>query len=293
MSKNYDKLLFVIALLLFGVGLGIYFIGAESDSGRKLKFEPLFDGAWEPVPVPEVASVEAAWPEAPEQSSGWVYDVFTPPQIYVDNEGQFSIIPIRDKIPPPPFGLRLIRMERPLYRIQLEGYIEEDFSDPDKRLLLFYDVKTKKSLRLRSKGHSEESRFEVLQFEITRHTVSDDDSSLIRVATATILDWDDGREYKLLHTEPLYGAGMEIVLQSAEYDLIEVHLQSAGERFETPLGSHTLDSIDFDAKTVTVTRHGTEQFDSETKTLRLENVKTEPPSTKESEGNIIDTDAKF
>jgi NOL1/NOP2/fmu family ribosome biogenesis protein len=51
--------------------------------------------------------------------------VFTPPKIFIDENGQFSEEGWEPPVPPPPFGIYLSKIERKPYRIQIEGYIEE------------------------------------------------------------------------------------------------------------------------------------------------------------------------
>ena len=273
MTKIYRIGFFVLGMLMLigiGVGFSVHFADARLSSLQGI--DSLKGEAWKPILAAEAVAAEATWPEAPKQSSDWVYEIFTPPKIYIDSAGNFSIVPIRDPVSPPPFDLHLVEMHRLRYRIQLEGYIEEDFSDPSKRLFLFYDIEAKKSLRLRTSGHSDESEFEVRSLEVSSPTIHED-GSLVRIASAVILDRRDGLEYKLLNAEPLYQDKLNIVLQSNKDPSIKVVLQAVEESFETPMGHYTLDAIDLEAKTATVTRHKTEVFEARTKVLQLNDSK--------------------
>src|SRR5690606_8501223 len=70
------------------------------------------------------------WPSAPEQSTGpeWVYDVFTPPEIYYDNvTKQFTVsAPFTPPPQEPPFGVELIEIRPDVFPLQLVGYIGDE-----------------------------------------------------------------------------------------------------------------------------------------------------------------------
>lgn len=289
MNKIYDKLLFVVALLILGVGVGFYFMNTGAVPESSAEIAPPSGAAYESIPIPRAGQAEANWPEAEPQSSTWVYDVFTPPKIYINKDGDFTIeAPYDDTLPPPPFGLYLATMEPELYRIQLEGYIEEDLSDSNKSLLLFYDVQAEDSLRLRPGSKSDASEFEVISFDVKRNV--GDDGSITKTATTKIMDLRASKEVVLTHKEPLYEDRIEIVLRSNEDPSIEVRPQAAGEQFETPLGQYVLDAIDLDGQTVTVTKQETQDFDAETQVLGLKS-QTEEPETTNSETTTTTPDS--
>ena len=85
MNKIYDKLLLAIAVLLLAGGVFLYL--QKSDAVTSLN--PSIDV--QPADKPylrettsSLSPAEVNWPEASEQSTGWLYDVFTPPKIFID-----------------------------------------------------------------------------------------------------------------------------------------------------------------------------------------------------------------
>lgn len=98
---------------------------------------PTSGRAYEPSNLKVAVPESRRWADAPSQPAGaeWRFEVFTPPEIYynVDTK-QFTVIPPTIKKPsgpevgpppPPPFGLELVRVEQPLFRLQLVGALGE------------------------------------------------------------------------------------------------------------------------------------------------------------------------
>ena len=49
----------------------------------------------------------------------------------------------------PPFGIYLAKIEKEPYRIQIEGYMQEDATDASKTLLLMFNEEVQKQVRVR------------------------------------------------------------------------------------------------------------------------------------------------
>lgn len=279
MNKIYDKLLLVIALLVLAGGLFLYSQASGGSAGDVAVDTTPANNPYEGKPIPESEDVEANWPEAVEQSSGWLYEVFTPPQIFIDAEGQFSIVPIRPPAPPEPFGVYLADIQRNPYRLQLEGYIEEDTSDVNKSLLLFFDEEQRRQVRARPGDTTEEHEFEVTDFEIER--IRTDDGGIDKRATATIYDQRRETEIELVHGERRFDAGVTVVIRSKEDSSVDVELTEAPTEFETPSGIYTLQEINLEESSVTIKKQGTEDREAETSVLSVES--SEPESTDETD----------
>ena len=106
MNKIYDKLLLAIAVLVLTGGVFLYI--QKSSVAPSLNSPIDVQTADKPY-LPEKASsptpAEVNWPEASEQSTGWRYDVFTPPKIFIDEDGRFSEEGWEPPEPPSPFGI--------------------------------------------------------------------------------------------------------------------------------------------------------------------------------------------
>lgn len=280
MNKVYDKLLLALAVLALLAGVGLYVVksGAVPPGKPTISLETTGD-AYSITPVPASTDVAVTWPEAPEQSTGWVYDVFTPPKIYIDANNQWTIIPIEGVTPPPPFGVYLAEFttEKP-YRIQIEGYVEEDLKDPTKVLILLYDEELDQRIRTRVGREVTKSGFKVVDFNVER--ISDGAGNIQKVAKVTIQDLRMNEEITLKHGERLMLEAIDIVIASKEDSSVRVTLNQEGETFETPQGQYTLEQINLEELTVTVKKQGNEDRDAETKVLSVKNSKpaTQTPS---------------
>lgn len=285
MNKIYDKLLLLVAALLLAGGVVLYLqkSGATPSLSAPVNAEPA-DNPYQAEPVPASESTSAVWPDAPEQSTGWFYDVFTPPKIYIDKEGQFTAEGWTPPPPPVPFGVYLADIERKPYRIQLEGYIEEDRSDPLKTLLLMYDEEAKKQVRARPGDVKPEAEFKLLSFEIER--VRDADNNIDVIAEAKILDQRSGEEVTLVHGERRFDSGVTVVIKSEQDPGVEIMLSEAPTEFETPSGQYVLEEINLEDSSVTVKKQGIDDVEPETRTLKIRSAAASAPAKNTPKNSI-------
>lgn len=273
MNKVYDKLLLALAVLALLAGVGLYVLksGAVPPGKPTISIETTGD-AYSIIPVPASTDIVVTWPEAPEQSTGWVYDVFTPPKIYIDANNQWTIIPIEGVTPPPPFGVYLAEFttDKP-YRIQIEGYVEEDLQDPTKVLILLYDEDLDKRIRTRIGREVPKSGIEVVDFNVER--IRDGAGNIQKVATVKINDLRTDEEITLKHGERLMVEAIDITIASKEDSSVRVSLNKEGQTFETPQGHYILEQINLEELTVTVKKQGNEEHDAETKVLSVQSSK--------------------
>lgn len=279
MNKIYDKLLLAIAALLFAGGVYLYLQKSGAAPSADTVARSAADNPYEPIPIAESESVEATWPEVGPQPAGprWIYDVFTPPKIYLDlATGEFTAEPPVPPQPPVPFGIYLSGVEREAYRLQLEGYIEEDRSDSSKTLLLMYDEEAEKQVRARPGDEKPEAEFELLNFDIER--IRDGNNNIEVVATAVILDQRTGEEVTLVHGERRFESGVTAIIRSEQDPSYVKELEEAPVEFEGPLGNYTLLEINLEESSVKVEKHGVEERDPEVETLRVRrSMPTTPP----------------
>jgi len=282
MNKIYDKLLLAVALLLLAGGVFLYLqkSGATPSLNAPVNVEPA-DNPYKPVAVLPSVSAEASWPEASGNPSRpeWVYDVFTPPKIYIGKDGEFTQEGWKPPVPPPPYGIYLADIERKPYRIQLEGYIEEDRSDASKTLLLMFDEEAQKQVRARPGDDKPEAEFKLISFDIER--IRDGDNNIEIVAKATILDQRSGEEVILTHGERRYDSGLTVIIRSEEDPSYLKELDGAPAEFEGPIGQYTLLEINLEESSVKVEKQATEDQEAETQTLkaRAATPSSPPPIT--------------
>lgn len=296
MNKIYDKLLLLVAVLLLAGGAFLYLQNSgQAPTVAVPAAAALADNPYVPEVVPSTESTEANWPEVEVQSTGWRYDVFTPPKIFIDALGRFSEQGWEPTPPPPPFGIYLAEMVRKPYRIQVEGYIEEDRSDPSKTLLLMFDEEAQQQVRARPGDEKPAAEFKLLSFDINR--IRDADNNIEVVAKATILDQRTGEEVVLIHGERRYESGVTVIIRSELDASYRQELTQAPTGFTGPAGTYTLAEINLEDSSVTVEKLASEEREAEMRTLqaRTSTSSTPPISTPSSapdaapeEGNIFD-----
>ncbi len=250
MNNYYDKILLLLGVISLAVGAvvaTIFISTPDMDSSTAITRQSLSGDDFKRMTIPQIQPNVATWPEAPKQSTGWVYDVFTPPQIFLDDKGNFTIKPpYEDLAVLEPFGLYLAKLERPLYRIQMNGYTgtEDDYT------LIFKDIESGDSFRARIGTTVDSSAFKVLSFDMSRKF--GEDGSLTRTVTAQIIDLRSGDIITLTNGVTLYAEGIDIVLRSHEDPTILVRPIAEGENFSTALGEYQIEAINLDERTITV-----------------------------------------
>lgn len=281
MNKIYDKLLLALAVLALLAGVGFYVMKSGALPSAQPQVGQPADHPYQAIPVPQSSEVAATWPEATEQAPGELYDVFTPPEIYIDNDGTFIFKPPYDDTKPkPPFGVYLAEIKRDAYRIQLEGYIEEDLSDASKSLLLLSNEETGTQVRARIGQEKAAAEFKLLDFTIER--LRDEDDNPYKIVKATLLDQRTGEEVVLTHGERLFNDSFTITVRSEQDASVNIDLKEAPSEFETPAGKYVLQEINLEASTIKVEKLATDELEAETRTLNVRNTIEEDSPTVEA-----------
>ena len=94
--KHYDKIFFAIAVIAAGASCAFYFMNAPKGELLRGRVESLEQKqpsgiAWKNIVVPALQVTSIEWPEvrAQDEEGKWFFQVFTPPQIWVDKKGNF------------------------------------------------------------------------------------------------------------------------------------------------------------------------------------------------------------
>jgi len=254
MNKIYDKLFFVLALLLLLGSLAFYLAYSRSVSAVSTPELTVVDHSYAPIQVAAVSAAAVNWLQPEKQSTGWIYDVFTPPKIYLDESGRF-VNKGWEVLAEESFGVYLAALERQPYRIQLEGYIEEDITDASKSLLLLFNEESQRSVRARVGDINPAIGFEVLDFKIDR--LRDANGNPYRKVYAVILDQHSGQQVILKNDERLYQAGVTIKIRSEEDASLQLTVNQVGDRFETSVGKYVVEAISIEELSITIKKMAT------------------------------------
>ncbi|MBR4598129.1 MAG: hypothetical protein IKO42_07030, partial [Opitutales bacterium] len=131
MEKNYDKILFLAAVLAACASAFFYFDarkkaeGAAEQQSAALKLSP--SGApWSEIEVPKLNPETAStWePVKPQDEEGlWLFQLFTSPKIWVDADGQFIVEPpLKKETIKKYFGYKYGSLKNDEYPIRPKGY---------------------------------------------------------------------------------------------------------------------------------------------------------------------------
>jgi hypothetical protein len=206
-----------------------------------------------PVHVaPELPSEPSrvAWtrPAAQSEGAGWVYEVFTPPEIYFNAAARsFAVTPPRysAEVTETIFGLELLDVRPAPYRLQLAGY----FGAPGDYLAAFVSDEVPQTLLARAGRRFEELGLTLKSFDVRKVPVeSDGIGPALDIAALAVL-WDEQ-------------TGSEVVLDSRRPKLTDTPLAV----FQPPGGKGGPRSL-----------HEGDTFTDDEATYRIERIQLDPP----------------
>jgi hypothetical protein len=135
---------------------------------------PMGERGLEPVDLTVRASPGGFWEEPLVQSAGgdWIFDVFTPPIIFFNpHTSEFTLTPPLARPVEPPFGIELVRVDRPLYRLQYAAHVGEE----GRFLIEVHDLENERWVRARQGQALEDADARIVRFSVERVRVSSDD----------------------------------------------------------------------------------------------------------------------
>jgi hypothetical protein len=257
LPKHSDKILFIIGLGVLG---GSYYqfgrIDPEAQAGATVRITTPREYEVRTFAAPKIEQVR--WADARPQPAGplWIYDLFTPPLIFLDpSTGTLSPEPPRLTLDPQvaarvEFPFVLVDITRDLYRIQLSGFFGEA---PDYRVSL--EDREAGILIGRPGTVFERSDVELRSFNVERRTIDQGGTPIVEeVATAVIFDRRTQEEIALsLPGEPRYLPTPKAEFRTRDEVPIDFVLR-AGEQRKIGDFTYTLRELTFDPKLAVVVR---------------------------------------
>ena len=133
-AKSQDKIIFGVALVLLLASAGwMAMQGSKLSALRASATAGSMSAGYEAAVLDTTEAGTKTWPAAPAQTSGplWIYDVFTPPEIYYSAATKkFSVTPpprqVVEVVVEQPFGVSVVSVRPDSFRLQLVGYIGEE-----------------------------------------------------------------------------------------------------------------------------------------------------------------------
>jgi len=209
------------------------------------------------IKIPERKSTHWEPPTMQRRGEGWIYEVFSPPEIRLDPQtGQFTVLPPGGtETPVATPGLELVAVKRERFRLQLLGYV----GGGDKCLGTFENVATSEVI-LAGPGRALPSLgLAILDFNLRRApvTMPGGMTSSQWVATAVVRDETTGRVTTLTAGEPSYTETLFAVFATDDGDDDALHELRKGEELRSLEHTYRLERLELDPPTAVVARFST------------------------------------
>ena len=232
--------------------------------------------------VAEAAAVKTdVWTPPPAQSRGryWVYDAFTPPEIFYNARSKhFTVKPplaTSDDVPEEAFGVELVSVRPEPFRLQLIGYVggEGDWRGT------FENVATGEVFLARAGRRVPTLGLAIKSLDVRSETIAlpDSMSTRQRVATAVVHDERAGADVTITHRERHFTGGLSaFVAAPGETTTREVR---NGETFKLGEATYRVEKILLSPPSVEITKESPTlpQPDQRTLTPRESEESTPPP----------------
>ncbi|MBC8008732.1 MAG: hypothetical protein H7067_01385 [Burkholderiales bacterium] len=282
MSAKTNDTLYLAAggLLLAGTCVWAFLQQSDISAAKAALLPPSSGTAYETSAIALATLESKQWPQVNPQKAGaeWLFDVFTPPVIYYNVQTKkftveppvinvVSVIgdPLTPPPPPPDFGLQLVKVTQPLFRLQLVGYVGEGASargNFENQLTgdIIFGTKGKKLPDL---------NLEIVSFSADRRRIQVDGGTELVVveAVATVRDTVTGVETKL-DAKVRTPEGALIVTFKNEFDGTEVSAKS-GDVLSLGGYTFTVGTLDSAKPSAVVTKAGGGLVAPDQKTLEI------------------------
>jgi hypothetical protein len=291
-AKTNDTLFLAIGgLALLGAGVWAFVQQSDIDTLKNAPSAPASGTAYEPTAIALASPASQTWADAPDQTAGpeWIYDVFTPPKIYYNTATKTFVVepptPVVDderKQPelPTAFGLELIRVEQPLFRLQLVGYVGEG----EQARGNFLNVKTGAVIFGTTGKKLPDLDLEIVRFSATRRVVPQaGGTTLVFVeVSAVVRDTKTGVEIPLDSKTRVPEGSLQATFKVLDGTERTVR---AGESFTVGQYTYKIEDLTLAPPSAKATKEGGQRTAPETQTLTIA-----PPPASASDSNAPSTE---
>lgn len=258
--KYYDKIFFLVSLVVLGASCGYYVMNkpkiAESvDNAEALLAKKAKGIEWKEVAVPRLEVKPIEWPEVrPQDEDGrWFFQVFTPPQIWVDEDGKFiTESPLIKAMARQSFALKFGGVSNEPYPIKYVGAMGDD-KNPiiqlrNESTKAFYTARLNQPITMNVVGkngmaQSVDVGLVVKSFE--SKNVKNANNTISKIVKIVLLDKKLGKEITVYSNKPTViedSRRMTFLLPDGG----QWHVKGAGESKEVANATYTVKSVDFD-----------------------------------------------
>lgn len=271
-APSSDKILIGAAAALVLVSAGVFTLLARkyvrAQSGPPPTVQ-LADAAYTPVApaAPPVKTETWAAPAAQSRGDKWIYDAFTPPEIFYNSRSkQFSVKPptgLGDDEPTEKFGVELVAVKPEPFRLQLIGFAGDQGSGRG----IFQNVVSGEVFLAAAGRRVPELALTIRKLEVTFQTIAlpESTTSRQRVATAVVHDERANRDVTLTHRDRVYtGTVFALVAPTGENAVREVH---EGDTFKLGEASYHIDKVRLTPPAIDLTKESPQLTQPDHRTL--------------------------
>jgi hypothetical protein len=218
----------------------------------------------------EPMTAKASWapPGAEARGEKWIFELFTPPEIYFDPKSQnFFVSPPKPSAvaAPSEFGLELLSVRREPFRLQLVGFIGDNESASG----TFENLVTSEHFLARSRRSVPDLEVTIQDFMVARQRVdaSDPASPSERVAIATVRDERTNEVQTLTNRERAFVGEFVATVQFGGPNPMRYELHE-GETVEHNEVSYRIEKLQADPPTAQVVKLLPDHLSTEARMLQ-------------------------
>ena len=272
-AKSQEKIIFGAALLvLLSSAAWLVLQQSKLAALRKASASAGAEVAYVPAGIDAPKVSTSTWPTPLAQTRGadWIYDVFTPPEIYYNAATkEFSvtppIAPEAVKVPEIPFGVDLVQVKPDVFRLQLVGYV----GNAGAYMGTFENTVTGDTFLAKEGKKIPSLGLTIRDFGVKRIRVPAPDSMPIyeTLATAVVVDDKTGDEVTLNNKERRTKGTPIAVLKAADGG--QIFEQKAGTSFTAGTVHYTVNSVTLEPASAELTKESPDLKEPVTKPLTI------------------------
>lgn len=216
-------------------------------------------------------------PAAQSRGRDWIYDTFTPPEIFYNPRSQlFTVKPpvnAADEAAEEPFGLELVAVRPEPFRLQLIGYV----GGAGNWRGTFENLVSGEVFLAGAGRQVPDLALSIKSLAVTAEPVvlAESMTTRQRVATAVVHDDRTGRDITLTHRERRFTGGLTALLAPAGDSAAREVRQ--GETFKVGAASYRVEKIQLAPPAVDVTKESSSLAQPDRRTLAPRETEDAPP----------------
>jgi len=224
----------------------------------------------------DITPVSVDWGQpSPQGGPNWIFDIFTPPVIYYNDETRtFTVTPPFPNSNPIDslFELQLVQVQPVPYRFQLVSYA----GAKGNYVLTLEDLESGKDIFCSPNESLPEHGLEILNFVENRVIASSARAGTTEafdlVGEVLVKDKQSGQQYRLRQNQITFTDEPKAIFETSAGESIQL---GAGETWSSPIAAYSIQSIDLQRQSTSVEKSLPEVGDKVVKVLHASNHRSD------------------